>query len=232
MSEDELSYADAATLYQRLEAEAATRRTRHHRSPVRPALLVMASVVAVVLAVAGARLIGGGQSSPETRPATGPSSQVLGYEAPPIGTDPFVTGGRRIAPERASAVAGFAVPTPDAPLANPQNLSVVWYSPVPNGSGSRGEIVLDYVATQIRIEIVPANRILRADPRAAFQAMTDEAHMAPGAMTNNGDPALVSGGSPSQPGFAQVVHNGLNVAVMGHRSTDELLSIARTLYQD
>jgi hypothetical protein len=54
-------------------------------------------------------------------------------------------------------------------------------------------------------------------------------HMSPGALTIAGAPAIVVGGSPHENGFAEVVRDGLDIAVMGRRSAAQLIAIARSL---
>ena len=56
--------------------------------------------------------------------------------------------------------------------------------------------------------------------------------MSPGVLTIDGSPALVVGGGSGHPGFAEIVHGGLDIAVMGHRSAAELMAIARSLYPE
>src|SRR6185437_3808494 len=105
--------------------------------------------------------------------------------------------------------------------ANNHTLSMIW--------AIHGEVMLDYVKPQIRVRIVPANRILRHHTLRAFKREARADHMSPGAMLLDGNPALVVGGSLSRPGFAEVVRNGLDIAVMGHRSAGDLIAIAGSL---
>jgi hypothetical protein len=164
------------------------------------------------------------------QPQIGPSGNgINGILPAPIGSNPFAYGGRRITFGQASRLLGFQVPTPNTSLANPGNLTSIWFSPVGNGSGTRGEVMLDYVATQIRISIMPANRILTSDARGAFKKEAKELHMSPGVLTIDGAPGLVDGGDPGNPGFAEIVRGGLDIAVMGHRSATDLIAIARSL---
>ena len=137
-----------------------------------------------------------------------------------IGSDPFGPRTHRITLARALSSSGH--PSRHRTLrSNPGNLSAVW--------GVRGEVMLDYVSSQIRISIKPANHILRNGARAAFRTEARSDHMHPGAMTINGDPALVVGGGPHEHGFAEVVRDGLDIAVMGERSAAQLIAIARSL---
>jgi len=225
-----LTYTEAANLYEELEARAATRRRRsswaspRSRLPKRrPAYALTAcSLAAAGAIIAGALLSGGARPSPTSggTGAFGRSGSIQGFQPVPIGSDPL-PGGRSVSLNQASRLLGVTVPTPDAPLANPNNLSVVW--------GIRGEVMLDYAAAQIRIAVKPANRILRNDAAGAFEKTADELHMSPGALTINGAPALVDGGSAGSPGFAEIVRDGLSISVMGHRSATELIGIARSL---
>ena len=231
-----LSYADAARLYNELEARAAARRRSyprkdgHARRPRRTLgyALAASSAVTVAAAIGIALAVGGGSAGQHsaTSSATGSlgdSKQgipYLGFRPVPIGTNPL-SGGRRVTLAEAARLLGATVPTPNTALANPDNLSVVW--------GVRGEITLDYVNTQIRISVKPANRILRHDALTTFEKMANDLEMSPGALFINGDPAVADGGTPTNPGFAQVVRNGLSVVVMGHRSAAQLIAIADSL---
>jgi hypothetical protein len=181
---------------------------------------------AAAAAVIAAALLSGGGGSHHPSPtsggtgAFGRSGLSMGRLPVPIGSNPL-PGGRSVSLRQASRLLGATVPTPTTPLANPSNLSVVW--------GTHGEVTLDYVATQIRISIEPANRTLRKDAEGAFTKMADELHMSPGFLTINGDPSLAVDGGPHNPGFAQVVRHGLSIVVMGHRSAAQLIDIARSL---
>ncbi len=135
--------------------------------------------------------------------------------------NPFGAYGRRITLAHGARLLGSNVPTPHAPLANPGNLSAIW--------GIHGEVILDYVSSQIRIRIVPANRILRRNARVAFRREARGDHLSPGALTISGNPAIVVGGGPGKAGAAEVVRDGLDIAVMGHRSAAELIAVARSL---
>jgi len=193
---------------------------------------VAAVVVAIVISSGGAHhhsaVNGRGQ-----QPPIGPSGNgINGILPPPIGSNPFASGGRRVTLGRASRLLGFQVPTPNTPLANPGNLTSIWFSPVGNGSGTRGEVMLDYVSTQIRISVEPANRILGSDARGAFAKEAKEVHMSPGVLTIDGAPGLADVGGPGNPGFAEIVRGGLDIAVMGHRSAADLIAIARSLYSE
>jgi hypothetical protein len=220
----QMTYAEAAGLYAQLEERAAVR--RHARPPRRRLTYTMAaaSCVAAAIVVAAVLLTGGGaRHQPPSSATTGNfgRSGLEGILAAPIGSDPFGPRSHRITLARAAHLLGAAVPTPNSLLANPGNLSAVW--------GVRGEVFLDYTSSQIRISIQPANRILRSDARAAFRKMAGGLNMSPGFLVISGDPALVVGGSPGKPGFAQVVRDGLSIAVMGQRSAAQLIAIARSL---
>lgn len=227
-----MSYAEASRFYESLEARAAVRREAlgSGRSRVRVPRLRVAGVVLACSAVAAAAvavLVISGQ--PPTRvtataghhPTGGNLGRgIEGIPPVPIGRDPL-PGGRSVTLDQASLLLGSPVPTPDSPLASAHNLTVAW--------AIHGEVMLDYVATQIRIRIVPANHILQHHTLRAFKREARADHMSPGAMTLDGFPALVVGGSQKNPGFAEVVRNGLDIAVMGHRSAAELIAIARSL---
>ena len=218
----QMTYAEAAGLYAQLEERAASR--RHARRPRRRPTYAMAagSCVAAATVVAAVLLTAGGTRSPAHHPSSAPSGGALNGPLPaPIGSDPFGARTHRITLARGAHLLGAPVPTPDSPLANPGNLSAVW--------GVHGEVILDYVSSQIRISIKPANHILRNGARAAFRTEARDDHMHPGAMTINGDPALVVGGSTRNHGFAEVVRDGLDIAVMGERSAPQLIAIARSL---
>jgi hypothetical protein len=232
---DQMTYAEAAALYDQLEAGAATLRSsdagrdlfQRRRWRLTYALAACTLVAAViVLAV----VISGGDGSGKPGVTAPSGNGILGFEPPPIGSNPFALGGRRVTLAQASRLLGVEIPTPNTSLANPGNLSSTWFSPVGNGSGTRGEVVLDYVATQIQISIKPANRILTSDARGEFKKMAKELGMSPGVLTIDGAPTLVVGGGPDAHGFAEIVRGGLDIAVMGHRSAAELIAIARSLY--
>ena len=180
------------SLYAQLEQRAASR--RRARRPRRRLTYAMAagSCVAAGIVVAAVLLTGGGAHHPSPSSGTtgnfGRSGLMGGILPAPIGSDPFGSRSHRITLARGAHLLGAPVPTPNSPLANPGNLSAVW--------GVRGEVMLDYVSSQIRISIEPANRILRNGARAAFRTEARSDHMYPGAMTINGDPALVVGGGP------------------------------------
>jgi hypothetical protein len=192
------------------------RLTHRSRRKLTYALAACSSAAAAAV-IAVALLSGGGSNHPSPTPG---GTGAFGRQPVPIGSEPL-PGGRSVSLRQAARLLGANVPAPNAPLANPSNLSVIW--------GTRGEVTLDYVATQIRISIEPANRILRKDAKGAFTEMADEFHMAPGVLTINGDPALAVDGGPRNPGFAQVVRHGLSIVVMGHRSAAQLIEIARSL---
>jgi hypothetical protein len=227
MSEpQQMTYAQAANLYAELEARAASRRQRPGRRPRRRLAYVLAggSCVVALLVVAMVLLSGGGAHHPSRVSGGGGNygrGGLEGVQPAAIGSDPFGAYGRRVTLAKAARLLGAPVPTPNVPLANAGNLSVVW--------GVHGEAVLDYVGSQIRITVEPANPILRSRPKAAFKEMARGSKMAPGFLLINGDPALVVGGGVRKAGFAQVVREGLSIAVMGHRSASELIAIARSL---
>jgi hypothetical protein len=221
----QMTYAEAAGLYAHLEERAAARR---HASRPRPRLThAVAAGSCVVAAIATATLLfsgGGARHQPPSSGTTGNhgrSGVQAGFLPVPIGSDPFGSRTHRITLARGAHLLGAPVPTPNSALANPGNLSAVW--------GVRGEVMLDYTSSQIRISIKPANHILRNGARAAFRTEAKSDHMYPGAMTINGDPAIVVGGGPHQHGFAEVVRDGLDIAVMGERSAGKLIAIARSL---
>jgi hypothetical protein len=221
----QMTYAEAASLYAQLEERAAAR--RQVRRPRRPITYAVAagSCVAAAIVVAMTLVTDGGAHHPSPSPGVpgtyGRSGSLNGPRPAPIGSDPFGSLGHRVTLPRASRLLGAPVPTPDSPLANPGNLSVIW--------GVRGEVILDYTSSQIRISIRPANRILRNGARAAFRTMARELKMSPGVLMINDDPALVVGGGPHSHGFAQVIHDGLNIAVMGERPAAQLIAVARSL---
>jgi hypothetical protein len=186
-----------------------------HRSRRRLTYALAACFSAAAAAVIAAALLSGGSHHPSHTP-----DGAFGRPPVPIGSNPL-PGGRSVSLRQASRLLGANVPTPTTPLANPSNLSVVW--------GTHGEVMLDYVATQIRISIEPANRILRKDAKGAFTKMADELHMSPGVLTINGDAALAVDGGSHRHGFAQVVRHGLSIVVMGQRSAAQLIDIARSL---
>jgi hypothetical protein len=219
-----MTYAEAASLYQALETRAASRRrTRRPRRRLTHAMAAGSSLAAAI--VVATLLLTGGRAhhQPPSSGITGNygRSGEEGILPAPIGSDPFGSHGRRVTLTQAARLLGATVPTPNTALANPGNLSVVW--------GVHGEVILDYVRSQIRISIQPANRILRSDARAAFRKMARGLNMSPGFLVINGDPGLVVGGGPGKPGFAQVVRDGLSIAVMGQRSAAQLIAIARSL---
>jgi hypothetical protein len=215
----QMTYAEAADLYAQLEERAVAR--RHARRPRRRSTYALAagSCVAAGIVAATLLLTGGGTTH---HPSSAPRGGALfGFQPAPIGSDPFGSRTHRITLARGAHLLGARVPTPDSALANPGNLSAVW--------GVRGEVILDYTSSQIRISIRPANRVLRNGAGAAFRTEARDDHMHPGAMTINGDPALVVGGSTRNHGFAEVVRDGLDIAVMGSRSAGQLIAIARSL---
>jgi hypothetical protein len=164
----------------------------------------------------------------------GPNGIKLGQDYGDItggstGGNPFAFGGKRVTLAEARRIAHFAVLTPDSPLASSTNLSAIWFSAVGNGSGTKGEIILEDLDTSIRISIEPANKVLLTDASGAFAQMAKDVHITPGVMTINGAPAVVQGGSRQNPGFAEVVRDGVAVAVMGHYSASDLITVAQSL---
>ena len=220
----QMTYAEAAGLYAQLEERSAA--LRHARRPRRRRTYAMAagSCVAAAIVVASLLLTGGGtRHRPPSSATTGNfgRSGLEGILPVPIGSDPFGPRSHRITLARGARLLGAPVPTPDSALANPGNLSVVW--------GVHGEVILDYVSSQIRISIEPANRILRNGAQAAFRKMARVDHIRPGALTIAGNPGIVAAGGPHEHGFAQVIRDGLSIAVMGQRSAAQLIAIARSL---
>jgi hypothetical protein len=232
MSEpNQLSYSEAASLYEKLEARAATR--RESRRPRRARLhrhlrlvLVLPAGLAVATGIVGVAILAGGSSrpfehSPRAHGILGRSpSPTEGIPPVPIGTDPL-PGGRKVGIHEASRLLGSPVLVPDTELANGHTLSIIW--------AIHGEVMLDYVKPQVRVRIVPANRILRHGAMKAFKREARGLHMSPGAMLLGGNPALVVSGSATRPGFAEVIRDGLDISVMGHRSANDLTAIARSL---
>jgi hypothetical protein len=213
-----MTYAEAANLYAQLEERAASR--RRARRPRRRLTYAAAAGSCVAAAIVVMTLLTGGGGA--RHPSSAPSGGVtFGLQPAPIGSDPFGSLGHRVTLARAAILLGSPVPTPDSSLANPGNLAMVW--------GVHGEAVLDYVGSGIRITVRPANRILRSHPRAEFRKMARGLNMSPGFLIINGDPALVVGGGPGKPGFAQVIRDGLSIAVMGERSAGQLIAVARSL---
>jgi hypothetical protein len=233
MSEpNQLSYAQAASLYETLAARAAARRAvpvtrrarlRFPRLRLVHVLAAGSAITAVAVAVLLVAL-GNPSHAPRTSTTRGTSSppgpDALGRLPVPVGSNPL-PGGRKVSLHDASRLLGSPVPVPDTDLANGHTLSVIWAIP--------GEVMLDYVKPQIWVRIVPANRILRHGALKAFKQEAKGLHMSPGAMLVGGKPALVVGGGATRPGFAEVVRDGLDIAVMGHRSADNLIAIARSL---
>jgi hypothetical protein len=167
----QMTYAEAASLFAQLEERAAAR--RHASRPRRRLTYAVAggSCVAAAIVVAAVLLTGGGTH--HQPPASGTTgnfgrSGLEGILPAPIGSDPFGSRTHRITLARGAHLLGAPVPTPNSPLANPGNLSAVW--------GVHGEVMLDYVSSQIRISIEPANRILRNGARAAFRQMARVDH--------------------------------------------------------
>jgi hypothetical protein len=232
---DQMTYAEAAALYDELEAGAATLRSSRagrdlFRRPRRRLTYALAACTLVAAAIILAVVISGGDGGGHPDVTAPSGNGIFGPAPAPIGSNPFAFGGRRVTVARASRLLGFEIPTPNTSLANPSNLSSTWFSPVGNGSGTRGEVMLDYVATQIQISVKPANRNLGSDARGEFRKMAKELHMSPGTLTIDGAPALVVSGGPGKPGFAEIVRGELDIAVMGHRSAAELIAVARSLY--
>jgi hypothetical protein len=234
MSEShQMSYAQAASLYETLEARAATRRASDGSRRARlhfPHVRLVHGLVAgsaVAAAVAAVLLVAGGSHSHTLRTSAThdvtnpPGPDAFGRLSPAaIGSNPL-PGGRKVGLNEAAQLLGSPVPTPDTGLASARTLSMIW--------AIHGEVMLDYVKPQVRVRIVPANRILRHGALKAFNREARGLHMSPGAMLLGGNPALVVSGSASHPGFAEVIRDGLDIAVMGHRSAGDLIAIARSL---
>jgi hypothetical protein len=219
----QMTYAEAASLYETLEARAGTR--RRTRRPRRRLTYAMAagSCVAVVVAVA---LLSSGSTRhlPTTagrRGSFGFLDPSFGFQPPPIGSDPFRADHRPVTVTKAARLLGAPVPAPNTALANSGNLSAIW--------AVHNEVILDYVSSQIRISIGPPNRILRNGAAAAFRKMARIDHLVPGALTIDGSPAIVVGATRRHSGFVGVVRDGLTIVVMGDRSAAQLIAIARSL---
>lgn len=156
-------------------------------------------------------------------------NQDYGDIDPGFGHDPFGVGGRRVSLAAAERIAHFAVLIPDSPLASSKNLTDIWFRPVGNGSGTRSEMILEYASTGVRISIRPANTVLLTDASGEFAKMARDVHATPGAMAINGAPALVQDGNRRNPGFAELVRDGVAVAVMGPYSAADLITVAQSL---
>lgn len=155
----------------------------------------------------------------------------FGPQPVPVGSNPFITGGRVVSLAQARSLAGFAVPVPDSALASPEKLSKVWFASWKTDDGTvEREVVLDYVSSNIRITIDPAGAGFGSDPRAAYlKEAASIGQPESSVQTVNGAPALVVAAANGQNGFVDMDMNGIHIAVIGPYSATELIAVANTL---
>ncbi len=163
----------------------------------------------------------GGQTDQAT---TSPAS--LGIAQPPIGQDPFLTGGKKVPLRKASAAVGYTIVQPHAPRANPSIVSEVWVK--------AKEAVLDYRATGVQLTESPKQQGAPATTTAIrrhFAAQAAASGETPSAVqTIDGVPALVL----STQGNGATINlflRGLTLVITGPAgmSTTDLAEVANTL---
>ncbi|HEX5556371.1 MAG TPA: hypothetical protein VFX13_02000 [Gaiellales bacterium] len=234
-------------------AEAERRRAQTHRRRVQPRLpaLVAAAALAWALAFglvratmqdgAGTSATGGAHTRPikghgATSPLGGSSLEALGSAAfplPPIGADPFVPAGRHVSLERAQEDAGYPLPIPRAPAANPTLLSDVWIT----RNQARWEVALQYRASGVRLFMTPAPRAMRADPVVQLEARARELDLGRHAVRRIAGSAVLIQPSPGLAGgpTALMISQGgrepLEIAIIGSSDTSiaSLVAITRSL---
>jgi len=160
------------------------------------------------------------------------ASLSLGYPQAPVGVDPFVDGGKKVTLAQATDTAGFTITTPSTGTAGPSSLSDVWMSPIGSATGTTvNEVVLDYVASGVEIDLEPASGALAADPANAFQAMVTQDALPSAYVTSvlGGAPAFVIPPNNGQVGSVEYVSQGVDVTIMGHQSAPTLLAIANSM---
>ena len=191
---------------------------------------IVLALVCACLVVAGGDLLTSGAShhtSPPRRAETG-----IGFAPVPLRVDPFGASGRRVSLAEASPLAGFTVPVPHALLAGPDSLSKVWFAsnPTDDGTAPITVVVLDYDASRVRVQVQRATPALIANPTSGFARTASSLGFPPGsARSIGGHPALVVGASGSQPGFAEMYDNGLDVSVMAGLGAAQLVRIAASI---
>ena len=213
------------------------------------ALVATGVVIASLAGTQSPSKVSNGNLGPYVRSTTStgnsiPVSPVLGLVPPAIGRDPFLTGGRRISLPAAVTRAGYPVPIPDAPAANPSRLSAVWIGGAGDVEGalkkSHHEIVLDYLSSQVRVFIkpvqAPTQSFTAARWRRAFLRMIRDDHLRSLTVrTIKGHVATVYA-KPGTPGDIDMIwiqpHLNLDILIDARSlatTPADLLAIARSL---
>jgi hypothetical protein len=205
---------------------------RHAFHPLqhRVALRLLTGAAVFAVAAGASYLAVRSHAGPEGQ-ATVELGQGFGPPRVPVGSDPFLTGGREVTLDQARSQAGFAVPAPNSSLAGPQNLSKVWFSSWQNEDGTTArEVILDYVSSNIRITIDRAGPGFGSDPRAAYlKEAASLGQPQSSVQTVNSAPALVVPPAGGQNGFVDLDMNGIHVAIIGYQPTAQLIAIANSL---
>lgn len=190
--------------------------------------LVMTAVV-MLAAVASYVLIG--QFEAGGRTSTSSLVSRFAQSIPPVGTDPFMANGNSVSTSQVSGLAGYSVPFPSSPIANSTNVSKVWFAPGKTESGApNNEVIIDYVASNTRIEIAPAFGLLATDPETEFSKMADSLGMPAGSVQSvHGVPALEQAPSNGEVGYVEIVLHGLRISVTGTASLADLITTTNTI---
>jgi hypothetical protein len=163
-------------------------------------------------------------------PSHDSGSITLGLPVPPVGADPFIDNeGEQTTVAEASKRMGVSIEAPSSALASSSLLSAVWYNAVPNDSGGQDQTTeLAYKQSGIRVDYTIPPAIALNDPQSVYERMAADL---PGTTveTVHGVPALVLGQTNGQPGFVDMVLDGVHIVVMGNHTADDLIAVAGSI---
>jgi hypothetical protein len=219
-----------AVLAQTLASGTATETSGHR--PRRPHTRSIATISLTVVAVVAAGVIANAVRDHGTSAGHGPPP-TLGVPVGPIGSKPFI-GAYRVTLSQASRLIGYPIPAPSTELANPGNLSKVWFARLPQDEGGRS-VELDYIKTGIAVDYTSPSSVALTNPLAVYTKMAKGLNLT--VRTVHGVPALVVGAtsqpsldaSNGQPGFVDMVLNGEHIVVMGNHSAADLVAVAESI---
>ncbi len=151
----------------------------------------------------------------------------------PIGKDPFAFGkSASVTMSAAKSAAGFPIFAPSTSAANASSVSNVWLGTTSVNGKDVPEVVLDYVATGIRVTLEPAGGVSNEDWSHDYAVLASQLALPENAVTTaNGVPALEQAPGDGQTGFVDLHLSGVHIAVIGSQDLSTLEAIAESLHQ-
>ncbi len=189
-----------------------------------PPLTAWLTAIVVVAAAALALGARGAQSTAAAPAAHNP------FLPGAIGSRPFSDSQLMFDVGRAADKLGLRIRTPNTQLANATTLTRVWYTAIPNDSGSFSRMVeLDYPASRLRIEY--SRRLVSSiSPGTIFAARAAALGRRVATVQRIGAvPALVRTATAGRMASVDLVVGQVEVVVSGERPTADLVKVAATI---